>query len=185
MKAWENRGMVFSVAQKYFPECHDHDEYLIDGLKGLCLAIERHDPARGKLSTFATPHIRNLIGRARMNQSFPVHVPAYARESIDFNFGPVIRESETWSWERFAVEEDCEPDPASIKTSEIIDDALSTLSPRRAEIIRRRYGIGPGQYEQEPGEIAREMGIAVSSVSFGATEGMKQIKEYIEQRGAS
>lgn len=181
-RAWENRGLVFHVAQTYYPHARDHDEYLIDGLKGLCLAIERFNSAKGKLSSFAVLPIKNLIGRAIAEQQAIFHVPAHVSESADFRPPGVRREDEDWSLDFLSIDDDCEEDPGAIHAAEMIEDALSRLKPRQAEVVRRRFGIGPGYFEQEPPDIAEEMGVRREIVNHDISRGLKRIRKHIERK---
>lgn len=183
MRAWENRGLVFSVAQRYFSKIHDHEEYLIDGLKGLCLAIESYDPKRGKFSTYASRFIRSVMGRAIAESLSLIHVPAHIKESKDFRPHIFMRETEDWPLSEICSSSDeCEMDRAATKSAELVNEALSDMPPRWREVICRRFGIGAGQYEEHPSEIAKSIGIRTSTESMIASRAMKRIRAYIEQK---
>lgn len=179
-RAWDNRGLVYSVAQRYFPECPDHDEFLIDGLKGLCLAIERFDPARGKLSTFAGPHIRSVMGRAIAEQRSIVHYPTNVRERSSEPARSTIREGDGFSWDLHAAPDRSEDQESAAEAKEIIDDALAALPPKLATVIRRRFGIGlPAQKLRE---VAHELKVSNTTIDKRQAAAMDMIREHIERK---
>lgn len=179
-KAWENRKLVYHIQQVHFSHLPDHDEFLIDGLRGLCRAIELHDPRKGKLSTLAKFHIRSLIGRAVEEQRAIFHTPAHVRNAANHQPPAVIRETEDWSIGRCVARDDSEEDSVPERTWEDIEKALSRLPERQAEMIRRRFGLGQDRYEQEPWEIARDFGLNSATVYRAIKSGLEEIRKYIE-----
>lgn len=81
-----NVPLVVSIARQYGSSHLEAEDLIQEGMIGLCIAVERYDPARGfRFSTYATYWIRQRVLRALDRQSrlirLPVDVGGAARKA--------------------------------------------------------------------------------------------------------
>lgn len=163
------------------------DDLVQEGVTGLIRAIEKFDPSRGTaLSTYATWWIRQAISRAIMNAGLvriPVHVQeGSARTSVSaacarrfHHIASLEAEADTLHFRvadavadgRIEWLEDDEDLPIEqgttdeigegVGTREVVDLALSHLSPRESMILECRSGMRGDPMTLE--EIGRMIGL--------------------------
>jgi RNA polymerase primary sigma factor len=73
-----NLRLVISIAKRYQGNGVPLEDLIQEGVIGLITALDRYDPARAKLSTYATWWIRHAVGRAIDYQSRPIRVPNHS-----------------------------------------------------------------------------------------------------------
>lgn len=183
LKAWENRWLVYHIMEANFSEVFDYDEFLYDGLKGLCLAYERHDPKRGKFSACAGVNIYWYVKRAIDASRLPFHIRQDNLDVIKHHLSSTIRENEFWSWDYVPSDDDCEEDARAIEIGEMVESSLSSLPQKYIDVLRCRFGIGTGMHEMTLTEIAEELGIPMSTAKSRIERGLEMVKAHIEQSG--
>lgn len=78
-----NMRLVVSIARHYNTSLISFEDIVQEGAIGLMKAVERFDPQRGcRLSTYATPWIRQAISRAIDTKAKAIRVPAHVAESL-------------------------------------------------------------------------------------------------------
>jgi len=100
-----NVPLVVSIARQYGSSHLESEDLIQEGMIGLCIAVERYDPARGfRFSTYATYWIKQRVLRALDRQSrlirLPVDVGGAARKaealreklSVELGREPAIEE---------------------------------------------------------------------------------------------
>lgn len=180
LKAWENRGLVFNVIGKMFPEIKEPEEFLYDGLHGLCLAIEKYDPSRGSLSNYSINHIHNCIYRSLMKSRMTIYVPEAKRKSVGLTPDSFVRENEDWSWDNHPDNSYRMESSNSADASDLVEDAMKILPGHIAGIIRSRFGIGCK--EKTSKEIGRERGLSRQAIDYYKANGLKAMRGYITRK---
>lgn len=71
-----NMGLVYGIALAKRHSRLPVEDRIQAGTFGLMRAVQTYDPARGMLSTYATPHIKVAIQRAEMGDGL-IRVPVY------------------------------------------------------------------------------------------------------------
>jgi len=154
-----NIPLVVSIARQYGSAHLEAEDLIQEGMIGLCIAIERYDPARGfRFSTYATYWIKQRVLRALDRQSrlirLPVDVGGAARKaealreklSVDLGREPTVEELATAcgiSARRLEAVLECLDEPLSLDAP-VADDAepltLEVPDPRcaapEAELIQ-------------------------------------------------
>jgi RNA polymerase primary sigma factor len=78
-----NMRLVVGIARHYNTSLISFEDIVQEGAIGLMKAVERFDPQRGcRLSTYATPWIRQAISRAIDTKAKAIRVPAHVAESL-------------------------------------------------------------------------------------------------------
>jgi RNA polymerase primary sigma factor len=133
-----NVPLVVSIARQYGSSHLEAEDLIQEGMIGLCVAVERYDPARGfRFSTYATYWIKQRVLRALDRQSrlirLPVDVGGAARKAealreklaIDLGREPTIEELATAcgiSARRLEAVLECLAEPLSLDAP-VADDA--------------------------------------------------------------
>ena len=76
-----NIRLVTSIAKKYHGKSLVFEDLVQEGVIGLLLAVDKFDPSRGtRFTTFATPWIKQTIGRSLERHDRIIRLPIHAHE---------------------------------------------------------------------------------------------------------
>lgn len=87
----DNINLVHWTIRRYYSWILDnkdkadmaYEDMVQEGTLGLITAVQRHDPEKGKLSTYAPNWIRQALQRAMNNTGNTIRIPVHAREERD------------------------------------------------------------------------------------------------------
>ena len=176
----ENRGLVVTTARRVgVASGLEFLDRVQEGLLGLLKAIERFDILRSNtFSTYATPWIRQAIGRTVADQSRIIRIPVYVQDELstaerdgeDKAHAPRLAELRQLS-QRTAlvglpwIQGLSQEEPSSVESLAVdidlasrLREALKDLSSRERRVIELRFGLdGRGARTLE--HTGREFGV--------------------------
>ena len=156
-----NLRLVAHIIKKYYTQNADQEDLISIGTIGLIKGISSFDPSKGaRLATYAARCIENEIlmyfrsqkkvqGEVSLSDSIEMDKEGNSLQLID-----VIGVEDT-------MLDDLHDRDNAIRLHRLIQEKLT---PREAEIIRLRYGLG-GTIPQTQREVAASFGISRSYVS--------------------
>jgi RNA polymerase primary sigma factor len=195
--------LVVSVARRYPTTPALGLEDLVGyGVPGLIAAIDRFDftltgpggrPVR--FTSFAVPRIRGAISRAYYTYARTIRLPENVQvdaRRIREAGGEVPPWMDVRAVSDYAVGDDDSPTavglavdyrgtggggpPGSAESRDAVDRLLSRLEPRRAEVVRMRFGVG-GRGPMSQDEVGRALGITGSRVGQIEEEAMTRLRQ--------
>ncbi|MDR1065269.1 MAG: RNA polymerase sporulation sigma factor SigK [Oscillospiraceae bacterium] len=156
-----NLRLVAHIMKKYYAQENDREDLISIGTVGLIKGISTYKPEKKvRLSTYASRCIENEIlmyfrGRRRLGAELYLSDPV----DTDRDGNPLTL------IDLISVEDDMLERISSAETRERLSRYIvEALSPREAEIIACRYGLG-GRAPRTQREVASERGISRSYVS--------------------
>ena len=156
-----NLRLVAHIIKKYYTQSADQDDLISIGTIGLIKGISSFDPSKGaRLATYAARCIENEIlmyfrsqkklqGEVSLSDSIEADKDGNALELLD-----VVGVEDT-------MLEDLHDRDCALRVRYLVQEQLT---PREAEIIRLRYGLG-GTLPLTQREVASAFGISRSYVS--------------------
>ena len=172
-----NLRLVAHVVKKYYTQSADQEDLISIGTIGLIKAISSFDLSKGaRLATYAARCIENEIlmyfraqkklqGEVSLSDPIETDKEGNALELID-----VVGTEDT-------MLEDIHQQDSARKLQRLVGEVLT---PREAEIIRLRYGLG-GTIPLTQREIAAAFGISRSYVSRIEKRALGKLKEAMER----
>jgi RNA polymerase primary sigma factor len=153
-----NLRLVVSICRRYANYGMDFLDLIQEGNIGLIAAVKAFDWRRGhRFSSFAAPTVRGFITNALTNRAHTIRIPKYARQNMDLALREPLsletligEDSDVTLGDSIVDENAMSPfeSAASRALSARIAEALNSLPPKEAQVLRMRYGLddgGPGR----------------------------------------
>lgn len=170
-------GLVSSVANRYSQasDSFTHQDAVQIGLLGVARASYRYHHSCGvRFSTFSFNWIINEIHRQTLTGQL-IRGGNQLTPSFDENETPLPSPLSVWNNTETLIEE-------KQLTTLLLDLIDSHLSPLNADILKRRYGLGPYRLmEQSVIEIATMLGKTRSSIYQREKVALRTIRQHLSQ----
>ena len=156
-----NLRLVAHIVKKYYAQTGDQDDLISIGTIGLIKAVGTYQPARSiKLATYASRCIENeILMHLRKTANLKSEVSFDEPLNTDWD-GNELLLSDILGTESDLVMRPIEADV----DRQLLQTAVSHLSPRERDIITMRFGLG-GIKELTQKEVADRLGISQSYIS--------------------
>ena len=176
-----NLRLVSHIIKKYYVQNNDQEDLVSIGTIGLIKGISSFDPSKGaRLATYAARCIENEIlmyfrgqkklqGEVSLSDSIDTDKEGNALQLLD-----VVGVDDT-------MLEDLHDRDSALRLRQLIKEELS---PREAEIIRLRYGMG-GSIPLTQREVASSFGISRSYVSRIEKRALEKLRVGLETAPAA
>lgn len=160
-----NLRLVVAVAKKYVSPTGDLFEKVSEGNESLLRAVEKFDYTRGfKFSTYATWAIKKNFIRAystsmKLADRFRTGHEELLDTRIAYRANPHVE---------FAAQE---------RREEVVAHIMRELSDRERNIIRSRFGMGPGAEPKTLQELGDELGVSKERVRQLESRAMTKLRQ--------
>ena len=171
-----NLRLVAHIIKKYYTQSADQEDLISIGTIGLIKGISSFNPAKGaRLATYAARCIENEIlmyfrsqkklqGEVSLSDSIDTDKEGNALELMD-----VVGVEDT-------MLDDLHDRECALRVRELVQECLT---PREAEIIRLRYGLG-GTVPLTQREVAASFGISRSYISRIEKRALEKLRAGLE-----
>lgn len=177
-----NIRFIVQEAARYRVDPSKFDDLISECMLAFGQAIDKIDPERGRLTTYAPWWIRQRVSRFIMRDNI-VTYPAYLYErravpeyNLDYLDEPDFLTGKPVEMEG------CEPEPDSLVYNEQMKKAvckyLQNLTPREREVISRRFGL-EGYDEHTLGEVGELFGLTRERIRQIQLKAIMKIRNYI------
>lgn len=164
-----NLRLVVSIAKRHVGPAEDFFELVSDGNMSLIRAVEKFDFARGnKFSTYASWAIMKNYARS---------IPDELRHRDRFRTST----DEMFAATRDQRSDEYEQELAQAQREAQIGRILGRLDEREQRIIRRRFGLGPGQEPLTLKEVGEEMGVTKERVRQIEARALSKLRQAAEE----
>ena len=172
-----NLRLVAHIIKKYYTQSNDQEDLISIGTIGLIKGISSFDPSKGaRLATYAARCIENEIlmyfrgqkklqGEVSLSDSIESDKEGNALQLMD-----VVGIDDT-------MLEDLHDRDSALRLRQLVKN---NLTPREAEIIRLRYGLG-GSIPLTQREVASSFGISRSYVSRIEKRALEKLRAELER----
>ena len=169
-----NMPLVIFIAKKYQGMGHSLEDLIQEGSIGLATACEKYNSDKGAWGSYAYRWIQATIFQALNNTSRTVRVPAHIasnKEKLEANKVSVCELDPTY--------QGGSEDPVDLDNltpeQELIQELLSKVDPKDAEVVKMKFGIGYME-ELPTNEIAMIMGVSPQMVNGRFRRAMEAMK---------
>ena len=169
---------------------YDAEDLFVAGVEGVMRAVETYDETQADFLTYAATWISSKIGRFIGSNLLTIGVPQakvfaknadgenihrYQMLPLDFDVdGLPLHDA-------IADEDMADPSAAAAlgMNAEQIEAALKSLTPRQAEIVRRRFGFGcePQTLEQ----IGQALGVCREAIRLALRRSLRKLRRKIKR----
>lgn len=172
-----NLRLVAHIIKKYYTQNSDQEDLISIGTIGLIKGISSFDPSKGaRLATYAARCIENEIlmyfrGQKKLQGEVSLSDSIESdKEGNTLQLMDVVGVDDT-------MLEDLHDRDSALKLRQLVQDYLT---PREAEIIRLRYGLG-GTVPLTQREVASSFGISRSYVSRIEKRALEKLRAELER----